>query len=831
MVRFQALNSLDLRTSVGPAAEPLNRAFDLAEEIGWIGCYEIDFSDWSTLMSPTCRAQFGMAPDQQRLSHAEWQTLVHPGDIERMGRHIAAIVARRGDESIEYRIIRPDGSVRWIWARTRIEFDAAGAPLAGYGVQQDITERRLAEDTLRERELHFRTAAEQTSDLIYSYDVDTGAIQWFGDVDGAFGYPPGLFPRTLDGWEAHIQLEDRAAATAALEKHIAEGAPFDVEYRTFSLDGTVRYWIDRGRITQGLDGGRLMVGAMTDVTEQRKTLQALAESEERFRHMADHMPAMAWLTGPDGQTLFLSRSWYDLTGQTPETALGQGWISVIHPQDRKSAITTITEQARGFRTFQNDFRLQLPDGSIRWMLNAGVPRFDKERTFLGYVGCVIDITARKQAEDRITWAAEHDGLTGLANRTRFQAELRTALDEAVVTGDKLALIVFDLDHLKLVNDTLGHDAGDHLIRSVGLRMRDALGSDGLVARLGGDEFGIILRNVEGRHAAVRRAKQLAAQLDEPLHHNGQSIDCRASMGLTLFPNDSHAADELLKNADLALYAAKSEKRGSLIPYRHQMRSDLRQRVRARDSVRRCLGEDRLLPFYQPQIDLSTGRVTGFEALLRLRGAGGKTFGPSKVLTAFEDPNLALEIGDRMLGQVMVDLTAWLDTGAPVGRVAVNASAMEFRAGGYAERVLQQLRAAGLPPELIEIEVTETVLVGRDANVIGAALSTLSAEGVRIALDDFGTGYASLTHLKQFPVDAIKVDRSFVAGLESDEGDRAIASAIVGLGRTLGKDVIAEGVETIAQAQRLEAIGCHAAQGFLFARPLPLAQAIAFAREH
>jgi EAL domain-containing protein (putative c-di-GMP-specific phosphodiesterase class I) len=315
-----------------------------------------------------------------------------------------------------------------------------------------------------------------------------------------------------------------------------------------------------------------------------------------------------------------------------------------------------------------------------------------------------------------------------------------------------------------------------------------------------------------------------------LDHQGQSIDCRASMGLTLFPNDSRAADELLKNADLALYAAKSEKRGSLVPYRQHMRSELWRRVRARDSVRRCLGEDRLLPFYQPQVDLATGQVTGFEALLRLRGANGKTHGPAKVLAAFEDAHLAIEIGDRMLEQVMGDLRAWMDAGAPVGRVAVNASAMEFRAGGYAERVLRHLRAAGLPPQLIEIEVTETVLVGRDAHVIGAALSTLSAEGVRIALDDFGTGYASLTHLKQFPVDAIKVDRSFVAGLESDEGDRAIVSAIVGLGRTLGKDVIAEGVETPGQAAKLQAMGCHAAQGFLYARPLPLIQAMSFARE-
>jgi diguanylate cyclase (GGDEF)-like protein/PAS domain S-box-containing protein len=827
--RAHALTSSTL-SKQAPTRWRLERAYELAEEVGRIGCYELDFAGRSSLASPTCRAQFGLASDHERISLADWRALLHPADRERMLGHVARLSRGQDEDATEFRIVRPDGAVRWIWARTRIDYGPDGRPVCGYGVQQDVTERRTAEDAVRESELRFRTAAEQASDLIYSYDVESGRIQWFGPVDALFGYGPGLFPHTLDAWEAHVHPEDRAQAVGALQAHIKHGAPFDVEYRTISLDGTIRHWTERGSLIDSLDGSRVMVGAMTDVTERRQTMQALAESEARFRHLADHMPAMTWMTRADGTTEFLSRSWYEATGQTPETGLGHGWLSAIHHDDVKRVSAEVTGAGRARRPVQNDFRIVRPDGDVRWVLNAGMPRYDDAGQFLGFVGSLLDITARKQAEERIAWTAEHDGLTGLANRTRFQLQLRSQLASAAdVPGERLAVVLLDLDHLKLVNDTLGHDAGDALIMAVASRLRTAVGDAGLVGRLGGDEFGIILSQVESRASAVREARRLAELLWEPLLHRGEPIDCRSSVGVTLFPDDSRSPDELLKNADLALYSAKSSERGSVEPYRPYMRRELRQRVRTRHGASRFLAEDRILPFYQPQIDLGTGRLHGFEALLRLRGTRGGLHAPRQIMSAFEDPKLAIALGDRMLDHVLRDLRQWLEAGGNPGRVAINASAIEFRTGGYADRVLARIAAAGLDPQLLEIEVTETVLMGRDTAQIGHALGTLSAAGVRISLDDFGTGYASLTHLKQFPVDAIKIDRSFVAGVHKDKGDRAIVDAIVGLGRTLGKQVVAEGVETQEQAEWLGSIGCRLAQGYLFARPLPLAQAMSFGR--
>ncbi len=817
-----------LSASVEPASlSRLERAFALADEVGRIGCFEIDFSDWSTLMSATARAHFGMPADQERVAHKDWLATVHPDDLGHMRRHLDAVAARRGDDTVEYRIVRADGAVRWIWARTRVDYDAAGRPISGYGVQQDVTERRLAEEALRESELRFRTVAEQVSDLLYTYDVDASRIDWFGDVDRLFGYAPGLFSRTVAAWEAHIHPEDRAAVLTDLTAHIDRGAPFSVEYRTIALDGSIRHWTDRGQLVQRPDGRRVMVGAMTDVTERRHAMQALAESEARFRHLADHMPAMTWMTNADGSTEFLSRSWYEATGQTPETGLGRGWLTALHPADLKRVQSEVTAAGRAQRAIQNDFRIRRADGEVRWVLNAGLPRYGKDGQFLGFVGSLLDITERKQAETRLAWAAEHDGPTGLANRTRFQRELRSRLLEAEQAKTRLGIILLDLDHLKIVNDTRGHDAGDAQILAVADRLRAAIDAGSLVARLGGDEFGIILPVVEGRQALVRQARQISDLLATPLLHRGEPIDCRCSIGVALFPDDSRGPDELLKNADLALYTAKSSERGSVVPFRPRMRRELRRRVRTRDGAVRLLSEDRVLPFYQPQVDLGTGRLHGFEALLRLRGARGGAHAPRHIMSAFEDPALAIALGDRILDHVTRDIAVWLDAGRHPGRIAINASALEFQAGGYAERVLARLAAAGVPPDLLEVEVTESVLISRDTDRIGAALKALSAAGVRISLDDFGTGYASLTHLKQFPVDTIKIDRSFVAGVDTDEGDRAIVNAIVGLGRTLGKLVVAEGVETREQAEWLASIGCRLAQGFLYARPLPLAQALTF----
>jgi EAL domain-containing protein (putative c-di-GMP-specific phosphodiesterase class I) len=294
------------------------------------------------------------------------------------------------------------------------------------------------------------------------------------------------------------------------------------------------------------------------------------------------------------------------------------------------------------------------------------------------------------------------------------------------------------------------------------------------------------------------------------------LDCRASMGASMFPMHGRTSKALMKNADIALYAAKAAGRGTVALFEPHMRDDVRRRTSMVQLARDALRDDRVVPYYQPKLDLARRAIVGFEALLRWRSEGGRIGEPAAIEAAFEDVEVAAAISDRMLDRVIADVRGWLDKGIEFQHVAINSSAAEFRRDNFAERLLEQLRVARVPTRYFQLEVTETVFLGRGAEYVHRALALLSARGVKIALDDFGTGYASLRHLKEFPVDIIKIDQSFVRDMDVDAGDEAIVRAVLNLGRSLGIKVVAEGIETEQQAARLIELDCDFGQGFLYA---------------
>jgi diguanylate cyclase (GGDEF)-like protein len=427
-----------------------------------------------------------------------------------------------------------------------------------------------------------------------------------------------------------------------------------------------------------------------------------------------------------------------------------------------------------------------------------------------------DVTHQKQSEERVRWIANHDPLTGLPNRLLFQERL----DEVSTgggSGGGFALLLLDVDDFKRVNDTLGHDAGDALLCAFAERLRAATRADDFVARLGGDEFAVILNGVTQPDDVATAGEAILAALRQPHIHAGRILDCNASIGASLFPEHGTGRTELLKHADIALYVAKANWRGNLRIFDGGMRSEMQSRMSMLGIARQALRDDVIIPYYQPKIDLRTGEVAGFEALLRWRHATRGIQTPDSIAAAFEDLTTAAAISDRMVEKVIVDMRRWLDQGLAFGHVAINSAAAEFRKGDFAERLLERLHDAGIPAERLQLEVTETVFLGRGADYVERALKTLSKAGVQIALDDFGRGYASLSHLKQFPVDVLKIDRSFVADLGVDPDAAAIIRAVVNLGHSLDIEVVGEGIETVDQAQRLTNKGCHYGQGHLYSR--------------
>lgn len=529
-----------------------------------------------------------------------------------------------------------------------------------------------------------------------------------------------------------------------------------------------------------------------------------------------HLPALLQTVAalsensPDKFSLILSDAAFEVAAGVVGS---EAWIARWADQSKPLALETLA-QARA-------------DGAARATLVTtdaigGVASWDVVLSQMGRSDVVLsvarDVSEKVSHEVQLRRVAYQDGLTGLLNRAALKEQLNEQINTAKRSRGSVAVLMLDLDNFKLINDTLGHDAGDAVLIETATRLRATIPSENVVGRLGGDEFAVVVASDMQNPSATFFAEDLLQALRCPVTYNGRVLDTRASIGIATFPQHGIDASELLKNADIALYAAKSFGRGGFSTYVPSMGNTLRKRASTIATVREAIGQHRLEAFYQPKVDLHSRAVVGYEALLRLRDDTGALISAGAIHQAFDDIDLAREIGDTMLERVAVDVRRWKESGVPVGRIALNASAAEFRAGDFAPRLLEKLRRAELAPELFEIEVAETVLAGRGTDYVATALADLADAGVRVALDEFGTGASSLAQLKHLPFDSIKIDRTFVGTLENDNEDQAIVRAIVGLADGLGLGMTAVGVETLGQLEALKKLGCNLGQGNFLGEP-------------
>ncbi|HEX7820620.1 MAG TPA: EAL domain-containing protein [Sphingobium sp.] len=593
------------------------------------------------------------------------------------------------------------------------------------------------------------------------------------------------------------------------------------ELRIKVADGKY-YWIRAiaRRATEHCDGDCAIV-TLIDVTSDREAIEELRQSEEHLRYTVEYNPQLPWIADPQGRIIDVTDRWLAATCMSRETALGAGWFTVTHPGD----IDRVNEQIVHALTTGDPFdvRMRLSvNGHYRWMRAQGYPRRDDKGDIIRWYGYTEDIHEQVLVENQIRWNAEHDPLTGLANRLLFNTSLEKALAAAVQCLHRVGVLLIDLDHFKEVNDLLGHHAGDSLLRHYADQLREILPPEVMVARLGGDEFAILFTHLNNREEMVGWGEAIL-ELRQNFALEGGPVDCRASIGAALFPDHGHQPSELLRHADIALYAAKDGGRGKLLTFESKMQDEVRERAAMVARARTAAKSGDILAFYQPKVSLVTGEMIGFEALLRWRDSRGNIHAPASIMAAFEEAEVADLLGQTMLTHVISDIVKWKRMGLAYGHVAINAAPAEFRQNNFAPRLIQSMKDAGLHPSDIEVEITEGVFLGRGADHAKNAIYTLSENGTSIVLDDFGTGFASLSHLRALPVDMLKIDRSFVSHINEANGDAAIVSAIVNLGRNLGIKVIAEGIETLAQAEVLRSFGCEFAQGYYFGVPTPAAQ--------
>jgi diguanylate cyclase (GGDEF)-like protein len=443
----------------------------------------------------------------------------------------------------------------------------------------------------------------------------------------------------------------------------------------------------------------------------------------------------------------------------------------------------------------------------------------------GFVTTLEDITQWQRAQARIAHMAGHDALTDLPNRTLFHQELRHAL-KRTKRAQLVAVLCLDLDHFKDVNDTLGHPIGDELLKAVARRLSDSVREGDTVARLGGDEFAIVQAGTEvDAQSPAALAARLVEKISAPYEIQGHQIIIGTSIGISLAPHDSSDPDQLLKNADMALYRAKSDGRGGFRFFEEAMDAKARSRRLLELDLRAALSRHELELYYQPITDVKSGIVTGFEALVRWNHPARGLISPLEFIPLAEETGLIIPIGDWVLAQACKEAMAWPDG----TRVAVNLSAVQFKSRHLTETILAALSDSGLPADRLELEITETVLL-RDSEATLAVLHKLREHGVRISMDDFGTGYSSLSYLRSFPFDKIKIDKSFIQELASRSESMAIVRAVTGLGKSLGIPTTAEGVETLEQLAILKSEGCTEIQGYLISPPRPSADVAEILRQ-
>ncbi len=433
----------------------------------------------------------------------------------------------------------------------------------------------------------------------------------------------------------------------------------------------------------------------------------------------------------------------------------------------------------------------------------------------------------QRARDKLWQLANFDSLTSLPSRNRLHEVVKAIISETSAKAEPFTLLLLDLDNFKFVNDTLGHEAGDLVLCTAAKRIKRMARGAHLVARLGGDEFAILLRNTADRERIGMTARRVLRALRQRMEYRGQTIESYGSIGIACFPEHGTSWGEVFRAADLALYRAKHVGRNRALVFDPGMLTAAEDRFSMLRMVRRAIENDQIVPFYQPEIAIETGEIMGFEALGRIMHADGRVGAATEFLPALEDPEIGRAFGLKMIERVASDLGRWLKAGLDIKKIAVNVSNLELRAEDYHERLLAKLQCAGIDCGRLEIEVTETSAFDESAAAINRNLRALAASGLSIALDDFGTGFASLTHLKSLPISCVKIDRSFVANIMTDAQSRSIVDAVSRLSHSLGKSVVAEGVEDAQQLAAVSELGCDVAQGYLFSKPMPAEEVTGF----
>jgi diguanylate cyclase (GGDEF)-like protein/PAS domain S-box-containing protein len=692
-------------------------------------------------------------------------------------------------------------------------------------LRAEIIDRKRAEDEMAEESERLKLVLDSSRLGLWDWNPATGELildeRWAEIV----GYRPGeLDPVTIDTWRRLSHPEDLPASDAAIEAHGRGETPFyDYEGRLRHRDG---HWVwvrDRGRIVEyGPDGNPLrMTGTLEDITDRQLAEVALRASRAQLEQAQRIAHVGSWTLDLTTNDVTRSAELHLMQGTDPAgPELDYTESARLFTPESWLHFTTATAHAQETgASYELELEMVRPDGTRGWMLARGEAVRATDGAIVGVAGVALDITDRKAASDALQVLATHDPLTGLANRVALLDEITRAVSAGRRSGRSAAVLMMDLDRFKDVNDTLGHAAGDELLVAAATRIENIVRAGDLVARLGGDEFVVVMRDLDDPTEAVRAAGRLVEEFRAPFTPGGAELYATASVGVAI-ATDAGDAGDLLREADSAMYAAKEAGRDRVAVFNEDLRTAVTVRLAVEADLRHALDRGQLEVWYQPEVDLATGRMVAVEALLRWHHPDGDVWTADRFVDVAEDTGLILVIGDWVLRQACAQAAAWAVArpDRPI-TVRVNASALQLAEAGLLDAIDGALVASALNPAALCLEITETALIRQTATA-RENLDGIRDRGIGIAIDDFGTGYASLTYLRQYPIDILKIDRSFITHITTNDQDRRITAGIIALATTLGITVTAEGVEHPDQAALLRQMGCPGAQGWLYSKALP-----------
>ncbi len=745
---------------------------------------------------------FGMSAPEELIG-CKALDFVHPDCRETVKARIERVL-EKGEPAplLEETYIRLDGEL--------LDVEVAGAPVHYLGkpaiqvVLRDITERKRSEEALRASEERYRTVVERTTDGIHIYDFHTKRIL---ETNTALQNMLGYTAEELLGLRIYdLIAHSRETITRNGRRIIEEKSVFLGERRYRRKDGSLAV-VETSATVIPYAGEEAVCTIVRDVTERKRVEEELRKSEARNKAILETTPDLIFIYDRNGEYLDIQANYPAKLYLPREELLGNNLWDVLPPEVAGPFLRKVVRTLDTGKMQTYEYRLNVPEGVLDFEARMVVSGPDE-------VLCAVrDITERKAMEERLEYQAFHDPLTGLPNRLLFMDRVQHALARIDRHGKPLAVLFLDLDNFKIVNDSLGHTAGDQLLAKVAHRLKTCLRPEDTVARLGGDEFVILLETPERLDGAILVAERVAETLQPPFVLNGHEVSTTASIGIVLGVSSRDTPDDLLRNADAAMYRVKEQSKAGYAVFDPSMSSQALERLKLESDLKRAIDREEFVVHYQPKIKLPTGEIVGMEALIRWRHPERGLVLPDEFIPLAEDLGLIIPIGNWVLENACRQARDWQEQyyDASSLTLCVNLSARQVQYPRLAQEVVRIIRETGVDPNNLNLEVTESVVMKEEETTF-ARLSELKQLGIELAIDDFGTGYSSLSYLKRLPVDVLKIDRSFVWGLGDTHADTMLVSAVIELAHALGLGTVAEGVETAEQLEQLRNLGCDMVQG-------------------